>query len=230
VTALLPALSTGEGWALNDTQWRSLIASTVRYADGLPVLAGVQCVTQEDTLRRVVLAAELGAQGVVVSKPVGEQVSQQEIFEHYRLVLAVAKLPLTVYNESAVSRNEAELETLLRICALPGVHAVKESSGDAGFTRRLVAARPGAAVWQGWEHLVGTSDAVDGAVLSLANLEPKLCATAVDLLSPSAQEDLTRATEEHGLLGPDWYARIKSVLYRREVLTSAATVGSEVST
>jgi 4-hydroxy-tetrahydrodipicolinate synthase len=228
VAALLPGLSTGEGWALSDAQWRDLVACTVRCAGGLPVLAGVQCATREDVLRRVTMAAELGASGVVVSKPHGKDVSGQEVFEHYRSVLAVTTLPLTVYNESAVSGNETDLATLLRICALPGVHAVKESSGDAEFTRSLVAARPGVAVWQGWEHLVGLSGAVDGAVLALGNLEPELCATAVRLLSLRAQEDLTRVTGEYGLLEQDWYARVKSVLYQRKVLTSGATIASGV--
>ena len=37
-TALMPTLSSGEGWALNDKQWKDMIRFTIKHSSGLPVL------------------------------------------------------------------------------------------------------------------------------------------------------------------------------------------------
>lgn len=224
VAALLPALSTGEGWALTAGQWRDMLRYTVRHAGGLPVLAGIQYAATEQMVARTAVAAQLGARAVVVPKPVGAGLAQEQMFQHYKEVCARTALPVVVYNESAVSRNSADLATLLRICALPGVTAVKESSGDARFTRLLVDACPAAAVWQGWEHLVAVSGPVDGFVLALANVAPELCAAMFHTPSPFAADELARACREHGLAEPDWYLHIKTLLYRRNVIANREAV------
>src|SRR5205807_47731 len=39
--ALMPALSSGEGWRLSEDQWRAMVSRTVAAARGLPVFAGL---------------------------------------------------------------------------------------------------------------------------------------------------------------------------------------------
>jgi 4-hydroxy-tetrahydrodipicolinate synthase len=224
VTALLPALSTGEGWALNPSQWHDMVSYTVRNADGLPVLAGVQCATTAEVIARAALAAELGAQAVVVPTPFGSGLSQGEMYEHYEAVHEATSLPMVVYNESAVSANTIKLTTLQRICALPGVVAVKESSGDVEFTRRLMAANPGVAVWQGREHLLLPSNGVDGYVLSLANVEPALCKAMFEAPSAELAAQIDKACQAYQLDGAEWYRQLKSKLRERKVILSARCV------
>lgn len=224
VRGLAPALSSGEGWALDGERWRTLLRCVVRHAEGLPVLAGVQCASTAETLRRVRQAAVLGAQGVLVAKPHGERLTQRQILLHYQRVAAATTLPIGVYHESAISGVPTELDTLLRVCALPGVCGVKDSGEDPEFTRKLVAARTGVTVWQGWEHLVGAVPGTGGAVLAMANLQPARCARAV-AADGAATAELTQACEQTGVLRPDWYAVIKAQLTELAVLTSAATLG-----
>ncbi|AEW92766.1 MULTISPECIES: dihydrodipicolinate synthase family protein [Streptomycetaceae] len=224
VDALLPALSTGEGWALSDRQWHDMVEATVGCADGLPVLAGIEVATTHGTVRRARAAARLGARAVAATTPYGADVSQDEMYRHYARIADASGLPVVVYHESEISRNTIAFDTLLRICRLPSVVAVKDSAGDPLATRRLIAARPGVGVLQGLEHLVTSTPGVDGYVMALANLEPGLCAAMYRAPCAERAAELAAACARHGLDRPDWYRAVKSELRRRSILTSDATV------
>ncbi|MFI1797488.1 dihydrodipicolinate synthase family protein [Streptomyces sp. NPDC020379] len=227
VTALLPALSTGEGWALTERQWRDMVGHALACAGGLPVLAGIQRPGTAEVTERARLAARLGAAAVVTTTPYGPDVTQREMYDHYAAV-ARAGLPVVVYHESEISRNAIEHDTLLRICALPGVAAVKDSAGDPAATRALLAAHPGVPVLQGLEHLVGDCEEVDGWVMALANVEPAICATAF-AARPAYDAVVRDACERYGLDRPDWYRSLKTELHRRQVLGTDRTAAPEGS-
>jgi 4-hydroxy-tetrahydrodipicolinate synthase len=222
VDALMPALSTGEGWALSPTQWREMVAHTVRHAGGLPVVAGILRPSTAEVLAMAELAAQLGAQAVAVSTPSGATVSQEAMYAHYAELNSAAALPVVVYHENAVSGNALELETLLRVCRLRRMVAVKDSGGDAEFTRRLVKARPDVMVWQGFEHLPG--DGVDGFALGLANIEPRLCAELYREPGEPARQRVVAASTACRLLDDDWYRNIKIRLCARGVISTPRVV------
>ncbi|MGW1835411.1 dihydrodipicolinate synthase family protein [Streptomyces sp. NPDC002067] len=224
VSALLPALSTGEGGALTDEQWEVMVSATVRHADGLPVVAGALRPTTDEVAARARAAERLGACAVAVTTPYGPGVTQEEMFRHYERLARATRLPLVVYHESAVSKNALDLTTLLRICALPAVAGVKDSAGSGRFTRELVAAGPGVPVLQGLEHLLLESGPVDGFVLALANAEPALCAALFTDPSADRAAELTAACARFGLERDDWYRALKSELCRRGVLETDRTV------
>ncbi|WP_251072244.1 dihydrodipicolinate synthase family protein [Streptomyces sp. ISL-43] len=215
--ALLPALSTGEGSSLSDRQWRDVLAAVVRHADGVPVLAGILRPTTAEAVARARTASGLGAAAVVVTTPYGPDVTQEEMYLHFEAV-AGAGLPVVAYHESALSRNSLDLDTLLRVCALPGVAGVKDSAGDTDFTRALIAAGPGVPVVQGLEHLLLESGPVDGWVVALANIEPKLCKALLTDRGEERAAQLHAACERYGLERDDWYRSLKTELLRRAVI------------
>lgn len=227
VNALLPALSTGEGRSLTDRQWRAMVSATVRHADGLPVVAGIQRPTTAEVAARAEIAEELGARALAVTTPYGPEVSQDEMYRHYERLGRLTGLPLVVYNESAVSGNSLELATLLRICALPAVAGVKDSAGSAPFTRELITAGPGVPVFAGLEHLLLESGPVDGYVVALANVEPALCAALFAEPTKERAAELAAACTRYGLDRDDWYRALKGELHRRGVLESDRTVDLE---
>src|SRR3989338_11285772 len=67
--ALMPCLSTGEGWALKYEQWERMFLISKKYADDLPVLVGVEVPTTEEVVERAREAKVLGADAVVVTTP-----------------------------------------------------------------------------------------------------------------------------------------------------------------
>lgn len=226
VDALLPALSTGEGWALTDRQWHRMVAATVTHRAGLPVLAGIQRPTTAQAVARARTAAGLGAAAVVAPTPYGPDVTQEEMYRHYETLGREGGLPVVVYHEREVSGNDLYPDTLLRICSLPSVVAVKDSAGDPAATRELIAARPGVPVLQGLEHLLPETEGVDGHVAALANVEPALCAALHAGPVSDHAAALAAACERHGLDRPDWYRALKSELCRRGVLTTERTTGT----
>lgn len=220
VSAFMPTLSSGEGWKLSERQWRDMVTYTVAAAKGVPVLAGIQLPDTEAVLRRAQMALELGVSAMVVTTPFRKGISQEEIYEHYRTLRRGTTLPLFIYNEAAVSGNNIELETLLRICKLPDVVGIKESSGSAEFTRKLVAAKTGVPVFQGWENLLLESPGVDGYVMPLANLEPELCQSMLEAPTGEKQASINAVCEKHGLFKEDWYRGLKAELVRRGVIST----------
>ncbi len=224
VDAVLAALSTGEGWALDAEQWLDMVRYTVRHAAGLPVVAGVLRATTAEVIERAAIAAAEGVQAIAVSTPFGVEVSQDGMYEHFATLDAVTSVPIVVYNETAVSGNKAELATLLRICALPTVVAIKDSSADQETTRALTSAAGEVAVWQGWEPLLVDGGPVDGFAIGLANIEPSLCAELFGSLSTDAEERVRQACEDNGLLEDDWFRRIKFRLHAEGTLSTPHTV------
>jgi 4-hydroxy-tetrahydrodipicolinate synthase len=224
VNGLMPALTSGEGWRLSAGQWRDVVAYTKRHAGGLPVLAGVHVEDTAGVIERARIGEELGVDAVVVTTPFGAGVSQEQILEHYLAIREALSLPIFIYNEAAVSGNAIEFDTMLRICRIPGVAGVKESSGSVEFTNRLVAARTGVPVLQGWEHLLVETPGVDGCVLPLANIEPGVCAAMVAAPSPEQHARILALCERHGLLGNEWFVALKQELVRRGVIDTAVVI------
>ncbi|MFI5783045.1 dihydrodipicolinate synthase family protein [Nocardia sp. NPDC051570] len=228
VTGLMPTLSSGEGWLLSERQWTDMVALTREHSRGLPVLAGVQLATTAEVVDRARRAMVLGVDGVVVTTPFGAGLTQEAIYEHYRILRESVAVPLFLYNESALSGNSIEVDTLCRICELPDVVGIKESSGSAELTREIVTALPGIPVFEGWENLLIHADGIAGFIGPLANLEPALCNSMLTDPTPQRQAEIDAACERYGLLREDWYRWVKRELCRRGVL-SDDTVAERVS-
>lgn len=224
VNGLMPALTSGEGWLLTEEQWRDMLDYTVRHADGLPVLIGIQLPTTEQVINRAKLAQSMGADAVVVTTPFGPAVSQDDIYAHYQAIRAAVEVSLFVYNEKSLSGNAIELENLLRIFELPGVVGVKESSGSSEATRRVAAASTTVPVFEGWENLLIEVPGVSGFIGPLANLEPELCGRMLTDPTPARQEEINAACERYGILKPDWYRWVKHELRQRGVITTDRTI------
>lgn len=224
VTGLMPALSTGEGWALSTEQWTDMVGHTVRHAGGLPVLAGVELPDADAVARVARIAAELGADAVVITAPF-EAADQDAVFHHFEAVREAVALPMLLYNEEVLAGTPVDLETLLRVCALPGVVGIKESSGDPELTTELAARSP-VPVFEGWENLISQVRGVAGFVGPLANLDPGLCTAALANPSAENQRRVDDACARYGVLDDAWVRLVKHELYRRGIIDCPATVGA----
>jgi len=212
VDCLVPALSTGEGWLLDDRQWDDMVASTVRQAGSLPVYAGALSATTAGVIQRARRAAELGAAAVVATTPYGMGVTQQEMFQHFAQIQEASPIPLVVYDEVEQSGNVTQLSTLRRISELPGVVAIKDSHGDRERWEALRAAALDAKLWLGREELVGVVDVTDGVLLAVANLAPELCGRWWQSRDAALAEEIQDVCRAHSLFDPDWYVNIKRAL------------------
>lgn len=228
VTALMPGLSSGEGWALTGQQWQQMIAATSAYSRGLPVLAGILLPDTSAVIWRAEQAVALGVDGIVVTTPFGGEITQEQIYQHYAAIRAAVKVPLFVYNEAAISENHIELDTLRRICQLPGIVGVKESSGSPGLTRRILDAIPQVPIFEGWEHLLLDAGNVAGLIGPLANLEPELCNRMLFEPTGQCQAEINDACVRYGLHADNWYRCVKTELVHRGILDNDRVVSAAV--
>ncbi|MFB7408856.1 dihydrodipicolinate synthase family protein [Streptomyces sp. NPDC056202] len=221
VSGFMPALTSGEGWKLDARQWQDVVTYTVRHAGGLPVLAGIQLPDTDAVIDRARTAAAIGADAVVVTTPFGAEVTQDDIVEHYKAIRAALDIPIFLYNEEALSGNRIEFDTLIRICKeIPGIVGIKESSGDAAFTRNMAEAGTGIPVFEGWENLLVDARGIDGFIGPLANLEPSLCNAMLVDPTPDRQAEINTVCERYGVFKDDWYRWVKKELHVRGVISS----------
>ncbi|MGW2301582.1 dihydrodipicolinate synthase family protein [Streptomyces sp. NPDC001809] len=221
VSGFMPALTSGEGWKLDARQWQDIVTYTVRHAGGLPVLAGIQLPDTDAVIERAKAAAAIGADAVVVTTPFGTDVTQDGIVEHYKAIRAALDIPIFLYNEEALSGNRIEFDTLIRICKeIPGIVGIKESSGDAAFTRNMAEAGTGIPVFEGWENLLVDARGIDGFIGPLANLEPSLCNAMLVDPTPDRQAEINTVCERYGVFKDDWYRWVKKELHQRGVIAS----------
>jgi 4-hydroxy-tetrahydrodipicolinate synthase len=222
VTGLMPALTSGEGWKLDERQWTDIVTYTVRHSGGLPVLAGIQLPETAQVIERARRAVDLGVDAVVITTPFGKDVTQDAITEHYRALRSATSAPIFLYNEEALSGNRIEYDTLLVLCQLPGIVGIKESSGDAAFTRKMAEAGTGVPVFEGWENLITAATGIHGFIGPLANLEPALCNAVLVDPTPDRQAEVNTVCEHYGVFKDDWYRWVKKELHDRGIIATPA--------
>jgi len=222
-TALMPTLSSGEGWALNDKQWEDMIRFTIKHSSGLPVLAGVEYKTTEEVVEKARKAQRLGVDAVVVTTPFEKDITQDGIYQHFQQIKEVG-VPVFIYNEEAISGNSIEYETIERICRLGNIVGIKEASGSADFTRRLVDSGLDIPVFQGWEHLCYQSKGVDGYIVPLANLKPRVCSEMLKNPTVEKQNEIDSLCKKYNILGEDWYVFLKKELQERGTITTERVI------
>ncbi|MBI2662044.1 dihydrodipicolinate synthase family protein, partial [Candidatus Woesearchaeota archaeon] len=216
-------LSSGEGWALSDRQFEDMIKFTVKYSK-LPVFAGVEFKTTEEVIEKAKITKSLGVQAIVITTPFKKNITQEEIYEHFKKIKDEVNISIFIYNEHAISGNSINFETVVKICQLGNIAGIKEASGSAEFTRKLVQAKLNVPIFQGWEHLCFESKGVEGYILPLLNLEPKLCFEMLQHPTLKKQGEIDTFCKKYNILGKDWYAWLKNELHRRGVISTERVI------
>ncbi len=135
--ALFVACGTGEFTALSPDEYRDVVATAVRVADGrLPVVAG--CGGGPRMAREFAeSAAACGADGLLLLPPYLVSSTPAGLVDHIRYVAAATALPVTVYQRANAVLDEAAALALLDI---PTVTGIKDGRGDVDAMLRLVTA------------------------------------------------------------------------------------------
>lgn len=187
VRAVVVAGTTGEAAALERAERVELLRA-VRAAvpAAVPVIAGTGASSTHEAAGFTRDAVEHGAAAVLAITPPGSPGLPAYYGE---VVRAAGDVPVLGYHFPAVSAPGIPVEML---AALP-IAGLKDSSGDAGrlLEELEVFDRP---LYTGSSALLSFAGPLGcaGAILSLANLEPQLCARAFSG-DASAQRELTAA-------------------------------------
>jgi 5-dehydro-4-deoxyglucarate dehydratase len=135
--ALFVACGTGEFTALSLAEYRDVVATAVRIADGrVPVFAGAGGGPM--MAREFIEAAEqVGADGILLLPPYLVSSTPDGLVRHVRFVASGTDLPLVVYQRANAVLSAASVVALLDIDNVVGV---KDGLGDVDAMLRLVTA------------------------------------------------------------------------------------------
>ncbi len=192
--------TTGEGPSLSYRLRRELIERTCsQVRRRVPVLVGITDTAFVESIHLACVAAEAGADAVVLAPPYYLPGGQPELLEYLDHLVPELPLPLFLYNMPALTKVSFDVETVRRAMDNPRIIGLKDSSGNMIYFHRIAGMlhhRPDWALFMGPEELL--ADAVfagaHGGVNGGANLHPRLY---VDLCNAARQGDLIRVRELH---------------------------------
>lgn len=129
---LLPMGTTGEAVTMDADERARAIAVVVDEVKGrVPVVAGAGSNSTRETIESVRRAREVGANGALIVTPYYNKPTQAGLVEHYR---AIAKahpgFPLVAYNVPGRTGVDLLPETVLQLCDIPEVVALKEATAN----------------------------------------------------------------------------------------------------
>lgn len=152
------------------------------------------------------------------------------IIDHYQTIHDATRLDIFMYNEAALSGNEKTFTTLEAIAQLPRVIGLKDSPSMSRSQDQVDAIRQqGVDYFIGWEMQLAGELESDGNVVSLANLEPRLCRQAAARQQPALSQEIATLNERYLLSASDWYAQVKRELKARGVIDSDRVMTEEAA-
>jgi 4-hydroxy-tetrahydrodipicolinate synthase len=131
-SVILPIGTTGEAVTMTADERAQAVRVAVEAAKGrVPVVAGAGSNSTAETVESVGRVRELGAAGALIVTPYYNKPTQSGLLQHYR---AIAKahpgFPLIAYNVPGRTGVDLLAETVMWLCDIPEVVALKEATGS----------------------------------------------------------------------------------------------------
>jgi len=147
--------STGESPTLTFEEKRDLIAAVADAVNGrADVIAGTGTYDTRESIHLSQMAAEAGANGLLVVTPYYSRPPQSGLLAHFRAVAGATDLPVILYDIPSRTARKIEHDTLLALAEVPNIIGVKDAAGDLAGTARLAAEKPeDFVIWSGDDAL-----------------------------------------------------------------------------
>ncbi len=172
--------TTGEAPSLSYRLRRELIDRvTTQVAGRVPILVGITDTSFVESVRLAEHAAQAGATALVLSTPYYFPAGQTELTGYIENLVPELPLPLVLYNMPSLTKVWFDIETLIRLAAIPKIIGLKDSSGDLAYFQKAIDLKK---IRPDWSIMIGPEaklpDAMrlggDGGVAGGGNIFPKL--------------------------------------------------------
>lgn len=219
--------TSGEVSRLSPDDCLRTIAGTVDAVQGrVPVYAGVTASTgTRQTLKNLKRAEEAGVDFIVATLPYYFPVEDiEEQMEFFLSVADTATRGVLLYNIPWTVVACIQIETVKRLLDHPNIIGIKDSSGDRGYLKQMIALRnpDSFRVLCGHEGLFDPAllSRTDGVISSTANILPATVSRLWNHLhSPEAALDLERIAQVNGLNNCAPYSSTVGLALRKRVLS-----------
>ena len=229
---LVPCGTTGEFASLTLDEYETAVAASVDAADGAPVLPGAAHTSVAGTLERIGIAADCGADAVLIVLPYYHGENAPGGNERFlRAVLEETELPIILYNIPSCVGQTMDADLVASVADHPNIAGMKDTSGD--LTHLLdVVRRTGDDfhLFQGFDSQLvpSVSMGATGGINAVSNIFPGMMNDAIDA---AASGDLGRARDiQVNHIGPlfntfngyGFASATKAALVERGVIDDAA--------
>ena len=170
--------SAGEGPLMSIRQ-RKLVAETVldEASNRVALIVHVGTTNTAETTELAKHAEENGADAVGVVSPYYFKPDLEGLIEHYRLVSESVNIPVLVYNIPSRTDFNVTSQMMARLCELPNIAGVKDSSRNLVQIREIIETAPKKiTVINGADNLIFAAlmIGVDAQISGTANVAPEL--------------------------------------------------------
>jgi len=180
VSGLVVNASTGEAPLISREEKRSLVESVVDKITGRGmVIAGTGAVGTRETIQLSEDALDAGAEAALVTSPYFYRPSDEEIYLHFRSLIASVDLPVILYNVPKFTGYSVHPRVVDRIAdECSNLVGIKDSSGNPGNMAenlRLFGSKINLLSGAADMTLPTLSMGGKGAILAVANAIPETC-------------------------------------------------------
>jgi len=204
VDGIVSVGTTGESATLDVDEHVAVIAATVKAARGrVPVIAGAGGNATSEALALTRASEEAGADGLLHVTPYYNRPSQEGLYRHFEAIAKATKLPIVLYNVPSRTACDMLCETVVRLCELDNIVAIKDATGNLVRGSELIAKC-------GERIAVLSGD--DGTAFPLYACGARGVISVVSNVAPRAMSDMWDAVK-----AGDW-ARAKQRHYELRVL------------
>lgn len=166
--------STGEAFVQSLAEREEVLEIVAEEGKGkITLIAHVGCVSTAESQQLASAAKRYGFDAVSAVTPFYYPFSFDEHCEHYRAIIDSADgLPMVVYNIPALSGVKLTLDQINTLVTLPGVGALKQTSGDLFQMEQIRRAHPDLVLYNGYDEIFasGLLSGADGGIGSTYNI------------------------------------------------------------
>lgn len=139
ISGLIVGGTTGEYYALSNQERKDLLKTVVGLAKGrIPLMAGINATTTEESLDIGLYAKQLGYESILVAAPYYCQPTQEELLAHTLALDDAINLPAMLYNFPARTGTEMSFDYIDALKSRPNFQSIKESTGSVERMHRLI--------------------------------------------------------------------------------------------
>ncbi len=166
--------STGEAFVQSSAERQEVLEIVAEEAKGkVTLIAHVGTVSTHESQQLAHAASRFGYDAVSAVTPFYYPFSFEEHCDHYRAIIDSAEgLPMVVYNIPALSGVKLSLDQINTLVTLPGVGALKQTSGDLFQMEQIRRAHPDLVLYNGYDEIFasGLLAGADGGIGSTYNI------------------------------------------------------------
>ncbi|MGL4773849.1 MAG: 4-hydroxy-tetrahydrodipicolinate synthase [Clostridium sp.] len=129
--AIIVCGTTGEATTMTETEKKEVIKFTVDVINKrIPVIAGTAGNNTMASVEMSKYAESVGVDGLLIITPYYNKTNAEGLFMHFKVINDAVKTPIILYNVPSRTGMNITPETLVKLCTLSNVKAIKEASGD----------------------------------------------------------------------------------------------------